>query len=67
MATKAAPALGLMDEMKLRAQQPLPSRPIDRSVPLDLTGSMTGYAWGMAVHGMEGAPATVGGANGSSW
>ncbi len=42
-ADTAAPALGLMDEMKLRAAQPLPSRPIDRSVPVDLTGNMSGY------------------------
>lgn len=55
----AAPALGLMDEMKLRATQPLPSRPIDRSVPVDLTGTMSGYVWGMAVHGMEAVPVGV--------
>ena len=52
-AATAAPALGLMDEMKLRAAQPLPSRRIDRSVPVDLVGNMTSYTWGMAVHGME--------------
>jgi FtsP/CotA-like multicopper oxidase with cupredoxin domain len=59
MAAMAAPALGLMDEMKLHAAQPLPSRPIDRSVPVDLTGTMSGYVWGMAVHGMEGVPVSV--------
>src|SRR6185503_13530297 len=59
MATQAAPAIGLMEEMKLRALQPLPSRPIDRSVPVDLTGNMMGYVWGMAVHRMEGVPASV--------
>jgi FtsP/CotA-like multicopper oxidase with cupredoxin domain len=59
IAATAASALGLMDEMKLRAQQPLPSRPIDRSVPVDLTGSMMGYVWGMAVHGMEAVPVGV--------
>lgn len=58
-AEMAAPALGLMDEMKLRAAQPLPSRPIDRPVPVDLTGNMSAYVWGMAVHGMEGVPVTV--------
>ncbi|MBI2738140.1 MAG: multicopper oxidase family protein [Rhodospirillales bacterium] len=58
-AETAAPALGLMDEMKLRAAQPLPSRPIDRSVPVDLTGNMSGYVWGMAVHGMEAVPVGV--------
>ena len=59
MAAMAAPALGLMDEMKLRAAQPLPTRPIDRSVPVDLTGNMSGYVWGMAVHGMEAVPVGV--------
>ena len=59
MASEAAGAIGLMEEMKLRAQQPLASRPIDRSVPVDLTGNMMGYVWGMAVHGMEGVPATI--------
>lgn len=58
-AAMAAPALGLTDEMKLRAAQPLPSRPIDRSVPVDLTGNMMGYVWGMAVHGMEAMPVSV--------
>ncbi len=58
-AATAAPALGLMDEMKLRAAQPLPSRRIDRSVPVDLVGNMASYTWGMAVHGMEAVPVTV--------
>src|SRR6185503_13798979 len=58
-AEMAAPALGLIDEMKLRAAKPLTSRPIDRSVPVDLVGNMSGYVWGMAVHGMEGVPVTV--------
>ena len=51
--------LNLMDEMKLRAAQPYPSRPIDRSVPVDLTGNMASYTWGIEVHGMAGAPVTV--------
>lgn len=59
MAAASAPAIGLMEEMKLRARDPLPSRPVDRSVPVDLTGNMMGYVWGMAVHGMEGVPVTV--------
>ena len=59
MAATAAPAIGLMDEMKLRAEQPLASRPIDRSVPVDLTGNMSAYIWGMAVHGLEAMPVTV--------
>jgi FtsP/CotA-like multicopper oxidase with cupredoxin domain len=56
---EAAPAVGLEQEMLLRASQPLPSRPVDRSVPVDLTGTMAGYSWGMPVHGMAGAPVTV--------
>jgi len=54
-----APALNLTEEMKLRAVQPLAERPIDRSVPVDLTGNMMGYVWGMAVHGMEAVPVGV--------
>jgi FtsP/CotA-like multicopper oxidase with cupredoxin domain len=34
-AQDAAPPITLMEETKLRAMQPLPSRPIDRSVPVD--------------------------------
>ena len=59
MTETATAPLGLMEEMKLRAVQPLPSRPIDRSVPVDLVGTMTGYVWGMDVHGQGGAPVTV--------
>ena len=59
MAPTAAPALNLMTEMTLRAAQPLSARPIDRSVPVDLTGNMMGYVWGMAVHGLEGVPVGV--------
>lgn len=58
-ASVAAPALTLMEEMKLSAQQPLARRPVDRSVPVDLTGDMRAYVWGIAVHGLEGAPVTV--------
>jgi FtsP/CotA-like multicopper oxidase with cupredoxin domain len=58
-AAAPAPAIGLMDEMKLRAAQPLPSRPIDRSVPIDLVGNMSAYTWGIAVHGQEALPVTV--------
>jgi FtsP/CotA-like multicopper oxidase with cupredoxin domain len=56
---EAAPAVGLEQEMQLRATEPLPTRPVDRSVPVDLVGNMTGYVWGMQVHGMGGAPVTV--------
>ena len=58
-AAMPAPAIGLMDEMKLRAAQPLPSRPIDRSVPIDLVGNMAAYTWGIAVHGQEALPIGV--------
>jgi FtsP/CotA-like multicopper oxidase with cupredoxin domain len=43
----------------LRATQPLPARSVGRWVPVDLTGSMTGYVWGMPVNGMGGVPVTV--------
>ena len=59
MAATEAPPLTLMDETRLRATQPLANRPIDRSIPVDLTGLMTGYVWGMEVHGQGGAPVTV--------
>ena len=59
--TAQAPAspITLMEETKLRATQPLPSRPIDRSVPVDLIGNMADYTWGIAVNGLPGAPVTV--------
>ena len=59
MAASATPALTLMEEMKLRAAQPYPTRPADQSIPVDLTGSMMGYVWGMEVHGQGGAPVTI--------
>jgi FtsP/CotA-like multicopper oxidase with cupredoxin domain len=59
MGERATPALGLAAEMALRAVQPLAERPVDRSVPVDLTGAMTGYSWGMTVHGMTALPVTV--------
>ena len=57
--SEAAPALGLVLEMQLRALEPLPTRPVDRSVPVDLTGNMAAYVWGMQVNGLGGAPVTV--------
>jgi FtsP/CotA-like multicopper oxidase with cupredoxin domain len=57
--SEAAPVVGLGQELLLRASQPLPARPVDRSVPVDLTGTMTGYIWGMPVHGQGGAPVKV--------
>jgi FtsP/CotA-like multicopper oxidase with cupredoxin domain len=59
MAAMTAPPITLMDEIKLSAAQPYANRPVDRSVPVDLTGTMAGYVWGMEVHGMGGAPVTV--------
>jgi FtsP/CotA-like multicopper oxidase with cupredoxin domain len=56
---EAAPVVGLGQELLLRASQPLPARLADRSVPVDLTGTMTGYIWGMPVHGQGGAPVKV--------
>ena len=55
----AAPQLTLVDELKLRALEPLRERPIDRSIPVELTGDMAVYLWGMAVHSQGGAPATI--------
>ena len=51
--------VGLGQELLLRASQPLPARPVDSSVPVDLTGTMKGYIWGMPVNGMGGVPVTV--------
>jgi FtsP/CotA-like multicopper oxidase with cupredoxin domain len=53
------PAVGLKQEVLLRAVRPLAARRIDRSVPVGLTGSMMGYTWSMPVHGMTGAPVTI--------
>jgi FtsP/CotA-like multicopper oxidase with cupredoxin domain len=59
MADRATPALGLVEEMALRAVQPLSPRAADQTVPVDLTGAMVGYIWGMTVHGLESLPVTV--------
>jgi FtsP/CotA-like multicopper oxidase with cupredoxin domain len=56
---EAAPAVGLMQEMQIRPTEPLSTRAVDQSVPVDLVGNMTGYVWGMQVHRMGGAPVTV--------
>lgn len=55
----AAPAVGLALEKALRASEPLANRPVDRSVPVDLTGNMSAYVWGMDIHGQEALPVTV--------
>jgi FtsP/CotA-like multicopper oxidase with cupredoxin domain len=59
VAVMAAPPVTLVDEMKLRALEPLRARPVDRSIPVALTGDMAAYIWGMAVHDQGGAPATI--------
>ena len=56
---EAGPVVGPNQEMQLRAREPLPTRPVDRSVPVDLVGNMATYSWGMAINHMGGAPATV--------
>ena len=57
--SEATSAVGLAEELQLRASEPLPVRPIDNSVPVDLIGDMAAYVWGMQVDGMGGAPVTV--------
>ncbi len=44
--TPAGPC-GVALEVLLRATQPLGSRPVDRVVPVHLTGGMMGYDWGI--------------------
>lgn len=53
------PVVGLDFEAGLIASQPFASRPIDNSIPVDLTGTMMGYIWGMSVHDQGGLPATI--------
>jgi FtsP/CotA-like multicopper oxidase with cupredoxin domain len=53
------PQVGLGQELELRASAPLAAKVADRSIPIDLTGTMMGYAWGMPINGMAGLPATV--------
>jgi len=50
----AGPQVGLEQELELRASAPLNAKPVDRSIPVDLTGTMMGYVWGMPINGMEG-------------
>jgi FtsP/CotA-like multicopper oxidase with cupredoxin domain len=57
--SEATPAVAFQLESQLRASEPLPPRPVDNSVPVDLTGNMAAYVWGMRVHGLDGAPVTV--------
>jgi FtsP/CotA-like multicopper oxidase with cupredoxin domain len=39
--------------------RPLPAKPVDRSVPVDLVGTMASYSWGMVINHLGGAPVTV--------
>jgi len=55
----AGPQVGLEQELVLRASTPLSAKPVNRSIPVDLTGTMMGYVWGMPINGMGGLPATV--------
>jgi len=55
----AGPAVGLKQEVLLRATRPLPAKRVDRSVPVGLSGSMMGYTWSMPVHNVIGAPVTI--------
>jgi FtsP/CotA-like multicopper oxidase with cupredoxin domain len=58
-APDTGPVVGLELEAELVAAQPLTAKPIDNSIPVDLTGTMTGYIWGMTVNGQGGLPATI--------
>ena len=58
-ADAAGPIVGLEMEKSLRASQPLAVRPVDRSIPIDLIGTMEGYVWQMPVNGMGGLPVRV--------
>jgi FtsP/CotA-like multicopper oxidase with cupredoxin domain len=53
------PQVTLAQELELRASAPLKAKPVDRSIPVDLTGTMMGYVWDMPINGMEGLPASV--------
>ena len=47
--------------MQLRASEPLEPKRSSRIIPVDLTGNMMGYVWGMPINGMGGLPATADG------
>ena len=59
MGMETGPVLDLAFERGLRALAPISGRPADRQIALDLTGSMQGYAWGLAVDGEDGAKIRV--------
>ena len=53
------PVVALDLEAKLVAAQPMPVKPVDNSIPVDLTGTMMGYIWGMSINDQGGLPATI--------
>ncbi len=53
------PRVALEQEEKLRAARPLTGRKKVRSVPVDLTGSMSSYIWNMGVEGLSGLPVVI--------
>jgi FtsP/CotA-like multicopper oxidase with cupredoxin domain len=57
--SETGPQVRLAQELELRASAPLAAKPADRSIPVDLTGTMMGYVWAMPIHGMAGLPGTV--------
>jgi FtsP/CotA-like multicopper oxidase with cupredoxin domain len=60
-ANETGPRVGLDQEMQLRATEPLEPKMSSRIIPVDLTGNMMGYVWGMPINGMGGLPATADG------
>jgi FtsP/CotA-like multicopper oxidase with cupredoxin domain len=58
-APEPGPIVGLDFEAGLVAAQPLPAKPVDNSIPVDLTGNMMSYIWGMSIHDQGGMPATI--------
>jgi FtsP/CotA-like multicopper oxidase with cupredoxin domain len=57
--SEMGPQVGLEQELELRASAPMAAKPADRSIPVDLTGNMMGYTWGMPINGQGGLPGTV--------
>lgn len=52
-AEKAAPPVGLSLEKRLTAVDPLPDRPMDAALTMELTGTMAPYAWGIDGRGWK--------------
>jgi hypothetical protein len=52
-ASSAGPVLDLSLEAMLKAASPLDERPATKTYPLILSGSMTGYSWGISVCGVH--------------